>query len=131
MKTFTQYITEKANEDNKLRKAIVFDIWESPGKKVQELSSNNAYQKIECKYKEKTDFGEGIKISFLLGFKDGTWQLWMGKPGVVIYSDDSYTDLGTDVFYDAVNTAVDKCVEIIKMVKKEPNNWMQFYTPLY
>ncbi len=129
MKSLAQFITEDKKR-NKIRKKIVFDIWESPGVKIQDLKSNTAYQKIVCTYQEGKDYGMGLSVEFLLGFKDGTWQLWAGKPGVVIYSDDSYADLETDVFYRAVNKAVDKCVELILQVKAEPNNWAQYYTDI-
>lgn len=129
MKTLEQYILEEEDKhDNEIRSKIVFSIWESPDKKVQTLKSNTAYQKIECKYEESPDAYDGIKASFLLGFKDGTWQLWAGKPGVVSYSDDSYVNLKESEFYKAVNKAIDSCVELIKQIKDEPNNWVQFYT---
>ncbi len=131
MKSLVQYIKEaeeQEEKDAKIRSKIVFSIWEGPSKKVQTLASNTAYQKIECKYEESPDNDEGIKVSFLLGFKDNVWQLWAGKPGVVSYSDDSYVNLEEAEFYKAVNLAVDKCVELIKQIKDEPNNWVQYYT---
>lgn len=130
MKSLVEYIKEAQEQDEKdakIRSQIVFTIWEAPEKKVSELTSNTAYQKIECKYQENSDADEGIKVSFLLGFKDNVWQLWAGKPGVVSYSDDSYVSLDEVEFYKAVNAAVDKCVELINQIKDEPNNWVQYY----
>ena len=127
LKEYIKEAQEQEEKDAKIRSQIVFTIWEAPEKKVSELASNTEYQKIECKYQEKPDADEGIKVSFLLGFKDNTWQLWAGKPGVVSYSDDSYVSLDEVEFYKAVNAAVDKCVELINQIKDEPNNWVQYY----
>ena len=112
---------------DKMRAAIKFTIWEAPGKRVDKLSTNNAYQKIECKYAEKPDSPGGIKVDFLLGYNEDGWCLWAGKPGVVTYLDDPYKCLEEQDFYNAVNVAVDKCVELIKQIKKQPYNWVQYY----
>ena len=130
MISLEQFVMEGEEKDAKIRKEIVFTIWEGPNKKVNELKNNTAYQKIDCKYQENPDNDEGIKVEFLLGFKDNVWQLWAGKPGVVSYSDDPYVSLEEPVFYKAVNKAVDECVELINKIKKEPNNWVQFYVTI-
>ena len=128
MKALIQYIKEAQDgDDAKLRSKIMFTIWEAPDKKVTTLASNTSYQKIECKYEESPDAYKGVKISFLLGFKDNAWQLWAGKIGVSSYEDDPWVNLEETDFYKAVSAAVDKCVELIKQVKDEPNNWMQYY----
>ena len=74
MKRLIDYILEaddNKEEDKKSlpieRKDIIFTVWESPDKKVQELKNNNAYQKIEYKLEDKKS---GLSIDFLLGFKD-------------------------------------------------------------
>lgn len=125
MNDLVKYIKE-SKEDTKIRSKIIFTIWEAPSKKVSELKTNDSYQKIECKYKENED-EIGLMVSFLLGYKDDSWQLWAGKPGVVTYLDDSYVNLEETDFYKAVNKAVDKCIELIKEIKKEPNKWVQYY----
>ena len=125
MKDLVKYIKE-SKEDTKIRSKIIFTIWEAPSKKVSELKTNDSYQKIECKYKENED-EIGLMVSFLLGYKDNSWQLWAGKPGVVTYLDDSYANLEETDFYKAINKAIDKCVELIKEIKKEPNKWVQYY----
>ena len=33
---------------------------------------------------------KGLSIDFLLGFKDGSWKLWIGKIGSCSYDDDPY-----------------------------------------
>lgn len=129
MKDIEQFIRESEEADNKIRAKIIFTIWESPGVKVSKLASPKAYNKIECKYEENDDAYDGIKVDFLLGLDDkGFWQLWAGKIGVVSYADDPYADTGESDFSRAVMVAVDKCVELIKQIKKEPNNWVQYYT---
>lgn len=130
MISLVQYIKENEDKDAKIRAGIVFTIWEAPDKKVRELKNNTSYQKIDCKYAENPDEDDGIKVEFLLGYKDNVWQLWAGKPGVVNYSDDSYAVLDETEFYKAVNKAVDKCVELINKIKDEPNNWVQFYVTI-
>ena len=126
MKTFVQFLKE-ANEDKKKtteRGDIKFTIWEAPDKKVKWLDNNEDYQKIEYKYEDNK---KNIFIDFLLGFKDDSWRLWIGKIGSVSYDDDPYSNLETDNFADAVVKALDKVQEFIKDVKKEPVNYVQFY----
>ena len=59
MKRLIDYILEADNkEDDKKSlpiesKDIIFTVWESQDKKVQELKNNNAYQKIEYKLEDK------------------------------------------------------------------------------
>lgn len=135
MRSLQEYIYTKINEadekeEEKLateRGKIKFVIWEKPDKKVSWLNDNHSYQKIEAKYEEKPDFNDGLKISFLLGYKDDSWRLWIGKIGVVSYSDDPYCDLECKTFRDAILRALDKAEEIIKQIQDEPNNWIQFY----
>lgn len=131
MKSLCQYIVEATEsndqeQDNEIRAKIKFKIWESPDKFVTKLTSNTGYQSIECTYQEGDDT-EGIKVMFLLGFKDGEWRLWAGKPGVVSYADDPFQDLGTSDFHNAIQKGVDACVELVNKIKDEPNNWVQFY----
>lgn len=131
MKSLCQFIieaTESNDEelDNSIRAKIKFKIWESPDKFVTKLTSNTGYQSIECTYQEGDDT-EGIKVMFLLGYKDGKWNLWAGKPGVVSYADDPFKELDTSDFHDAIQKGVDECVELVKKIKDEPNNWVQFY----
>ena len=114
---------EKSTERGKIK----FTIWQSPEKKLSWIENNKDYQKIECKYEEKEDANEGIKICFLLGFKDNSWKLWMGKIGVVTYSDDPYCSFDTQDFSEAMIKCLDKCEEIIQDIKDHPQNWVQFY----
>ena len=126
MKTLKQYI-QTINEKKGDRAKLIFTIWETPEKKVTKLSSNTAYQKIECKYAEKPDDPYTLQISFLLGFKNDYWKLWAGKPGVVTYSDDPYCNLKEVEFSPALLKALDKCEELIDDIKDHPSNWPQFY----
>ena len=94
MKTLKEYILEKS-EDNKKsteRGNIKFTIWEEPDKKVKWINDNEKYQKIEYKHEDKD---KNIFIDFLLGFKDNSWRLWIGKIGATQYDDDPYCDLET------------------------------------
>lgn len=126
MKPLIQYIQE-AEEDKKKtteRGNIKFTIWEEPDKKVKWLEDNENYQKIEYKYEDPK---KGISIDFLLGFKDDSWRLWIGKIGSVSYDDDPYTNLETDKFANAIVKALDKVQDFIKDVKDDPLNYVQFY----
>lgn len=120
MKQFLDYILEK--KDTALD--IKFTIWKSPDNKVKWLEDNEPYQKIEYVY---SDDKEGIKIDFLLGFKDGTWQLWAGKNGSVSYYDDPYYNTKESKFSLGILSAVDKIKELINEVKSDKNNWVQYY----
>ena len=126
MRTFVQYLKEEEEDKEKTteRGNIKFTIWEAPDKKVKWLDDNKSYQKIEYKYEDNK---KNIFIDFLLGFKDGSWKLWIGKIGSVGYTDDPYTNLQTDKFSDAIVKALDKVQEFIADVKKEPVNYVQFY----
>ena len=130
MKRLIDYILEADNkEDDKKSlpiesKDIIFTVWESPDKKVQELKNNNAYQKIEYKLEDKKS---GLSIDFLLGFKDKSWQLWVGKIGSCSYDDDPYKDLKTDNFKKAIITSLDIIEEFIEKVMEDPTDYVQFY----
>lgn len=106
------------------RADIIFSIWESPDTKVQELKSNNAYQKIEYKLEDKES---GLSIDFLLGFKENSWQLWVGKIGSCSYDDDPYKSLKTDDFKKAIIASLDVIEEFLIKVQDDPTNYVQFY----
>ena len=127
MKRLTEYIYEKEEKtkDNSFdRSKIIFTIWESPDNKVTELKSNTEYQKIEYKL-EDNDLG--MFIDFLLGFKDKSWHLWVGKIGSCSYDDDPYKDLKTDNFKKAIITSLDIIEEFIEKVIDDPTDYVQFY----
>lgn len=129
MKSIITYIKE-AEEDKKQsteRGNIKFTIWESPDKKVRWLDNNENYQKIEYKYEDKD---EGLSIDFLLGYKDDSWRLWIGKIGSASYDDDPYCDFETKKFSEAIVAALDKVEEFLQKVKDEPDNYVQFYVNL-
>ena len=122
MKTLSEYIIlEKINKD---LIDIKFDIWAEPKHKVTWIKNNEAYQKIEYKYIDKK---KSIEIDFLLGFTGKSWKLWVGKIGGVSYDDDYYKDLETESFDDAILNGVEIIREFIKEVKKDKENWIQFY----
>lgn len=126
MKSLIEYINE-ANEDKEQsteRGKIKFTIWESPDKKVKWLDKNENYQKIEYKYEDKE---QGLQIDFLLGFKNESWRLWIGKIGAASYDDDPYCDFETKKFSEAIVAALDKVEEFLEKVKEEPDNYIQFY----
>lgn len=104
---------------------IIFNIWESPDKKVKELKSNDAYQKIEYKLEDKEN---GLSIDFLLGFKENSWQLWIGKIGSCSYDDDPYKSLKTTDFKHAIIEALDIIEEFVQNVLDDKYNYVQFYT---
>lgn len=130
MKSLSQYIKEASEEKEEdkekttRRGNIKFIIWEEPDKKVNWLDNNQKYQKIEYKYENKDD---QCFIDFLLGFKNESWRLWVGKIGSVSYDDDPYCDFETTKFAEAIVAALDKVEEFLDKVKEEPENYVQFY----
>lgn len=125
MKSLEQYILEKENAEPTLsRKDIKFTIWKAPNVKGKWIKDNNDYLKIEYNL---IDNELGIDMQFLLGFKNKSWQMWVGKIGAVSYDETPYCSLETEKFADAIITALDKCEEIVTNVKDDPNNWVQFY----
>jgi hypothetical protein len=127
MKTLIQYIIESEEKDkDKLtqRGKIKFTIWEEPDKKVKWIENNEKYQKIEYKLEDKE---KGLSIDFLLGFKDGSWKLWIGKIGSCSYDDDPYCSFETDKFAEAIIAALDKVEEFLEQVEEDPQNYVQFY----
>lgn len=130
MKSLSQYIKEASEEKEEdkekttRRGNIKFTIWEEPDKKVNWLDNNQKYQKIEYKYENKDD---QCFIDFLLGFKNESWRLWVGKIGSVSYDDDPYCDFETTNFAEAIVAALDKVEEFLDKVKEEPENYVQFY----
>lgn len=130
MKTLLQVILEKEqdNDDDKVRAGLKFIIYKEDGTTVDWLKDDEPYQKIECLYEENPDFGDGVKIDFLLGKDDNDkWSLWAGKPGVVDYSDEPYKDLKVSSLSDAISKGLDEMQKFIDKVKEEPNNWVQYY----
>lgn len=117
----------KEDADAKQRSEIKFKIFTAPDKQVTDLKEGEKYLKIEYVYRDKK---AGIEIDFLIGKKkeDGNWQLYIGKPGSASYDDDPYKSLETKELSKAINTAVDKAIDLIKEVKKDKDNWVQFYT---
>ena len=130
MKSLSQYIKEASEEKEEDKEKITrrgnikFTIWEEPDKKVNWLDNNQKYQKIEYKYENKDD---QCFIDFLLGFKNKSWRLWIGKIGSVSYDDDPYCDFETTKFAEAIVAALDKVEEFLDKVKEEPENYVQFY----
>lgn len=110
----------------KERADVQFKIFTAPDKQVTDLKEGEKYLKIEYVYRDKK---EGIEIDFLIGKKkeDGDWQLYVGKPGSASYDDDPYKSLKTKDLSKAINTAVDEAIELIDDVKKDKDNWVQFY----
>lgn len=106
------------------RADIKFTIWKAPDEKVTELDNNEAYQKIEYKLEDKE---QGLSIDFLLGFKENSWQLWIGKIGSCSYDDDPYFSFDTDNFKKAIVMSIDKIEEFVLKVKDDPENYVQFY----
>ena len=116
---------DKPSDKELTRRAnIKFTIWEEPKKKVSWLKDNEKYQKIEYQHIDKE---KQIEIDFLLGFRDNTWQLWIGKIGAINYGDDPWKDLETKDFKEAILSALDKVEEFIDDVEENPDNWIQFY----
>ena len=107
------------------RANIKFTIWKESKVQTDWLENNNEYQKIEYKYEDKD---KHISIHFLLGYKNGSWKLWIGKIGAVGYDDDPYFDLKKKDFKEGLLAGVDKVGEFIDDVEENPDNWIQFYT---
>lgn len=128
MKTLIQYIREEAEKTPSTERGkIKFTIWETPDKKVKWLTNNNSYTKIEYKLENKE---KQLFIDFLLGFKDNSWKLWIGKIGSVSYDDDPFCDFKTTDFAHAIVDALDKVEEFLEQVEKDPQNYVQFYKNL-
>ncbi len=108
----------------KERAEIKFKIWKDGGERADWITDKDGYQKIEYVYKDKK---EGITIDFLLGRKDGAWHLWAGKDGGVNYDDEPMYDLEANTFQKAIMNSLDKIQDLIKDVKDNPDNWVQFY----
>ena len=106
------------------RADIKFTIWKAPDEKVTQLDDNENYQKIEYKLEDKE---QGLSIDFLLGFKESSWQLWIGKIGSCSYDDDPYYSFNTNNFKKAIVMSIDKIEEFILKVKDDPENYVQFY----
>lgn len=115
---------EKKDDKTTERAGIKFTIWKEPDTKVDWLEEDDPFQKIEYVFKDKK---KNITIDFLLGVKDGNWQLWAGKEGAVNYDDDPFYDLEEQTFAKGIIAALDKVQEIIADVKDNPDNWAQFY----
>jgi len=126
MKSLQDYIKEEKDDISSeiQRGDIKFTIWEEPDKKVVTLKDNEHFQKIEYKYNDKES---NISIDFLLGFQENSWKLWIGKIGSCSYDDDPYCSFDTDNFKKAIVLCLDKVEEFIKLVKDEPDNYVQFY----
>ena len=124
MKTLTQYILEKNDDLTDYTREIIFDIWEESNKKVNKLTSNESYQKIEYK---RRDYKNNLYMDFLLGFKNNSWYLWYGRIGSVNYSDQPYKDLKTDNFNTAIMNAVTEINIILNDAYKNPYEYIQYY----
>lgn len=129
MKSLKDYINEEKNDITSgiQRGDIKFTIWKSPEEKVTTLKDNESYQKIEYKLQDNK---EGLSIDFLLGYKDDSWKLWIGKIGSCSYDDDPYCSFDTDNFKKAIIMCLDKVEEFIEQVKEDPQNYVQFYKNL-
>lgn len=132
MKTLLQFLEEKKKNTDVLsdderttaRGNVKFTIWKSPDEKVKWLDNNEDYMKIEYKFEDKE---KHIYIDFLLGFKDGSWRLWVGKIGSCAYDDDPYCDFKTDKFAEAIVKALDKVEEMLQDILEDPENYIQYY----
>lgn len=131
MKSLKDFIFEK--NDKEKDKSIIdtgdikFTIWKSPDERIlnlNDLKDNEHYQKIEYKFEDKD---KKISIDFLIGFKEDSWQLWIGKIGSCSYDDDPYYSFKTDSIRKAIIDSLDKIPEFINKVKEDPNNYIQFY----
>lgn len=129
MKSLKDYINEEKNDITSgiQRGDIKFTIWKSPEEKVTTLKDNESYQKIEYKLQDNK---AGLFIDFLLGYKDDSWKLWIGKIGSCSYDDDPYCSFDTDNFKKAIVMCLDKVEEFIEQVKEDPQNYVQFYKNL-
>lgn len=129
MKTLKDYLLEEKNDitASTSRGDIKFTIWKAPDKKVRWLNDNESYLKIEYKLEDKE---EGLYIDFLLGFKEGSWKLWIGKIGSCSYDDDPYCSFETKKFQEGIVAALDKVEEFVAKVKEDPESYIQFYKTL-
>ena len=102
----------------------MFDIWQEVGVRSNWLKDNFSYNKIEYKFIDKES---GIEIDFLLGYKHGTWHLWIGKIGIINYDIQPYCDLKTSNFTRAIIISLVKISDFIKDVKDNKDNWVEYY----
>lgn len=130
MRTLVQFLEDKKKdtlsdeERTTARGNVKFTIWKSPDTKVKWLDDNEDYLKIEYKFE---DTEKNISIDFLLGFKDGSWRLWVGQIGSCSYIDDPYCDFNTDKFAEAIVMALDKVEEVLENILEDPENYVQYY----
>lgn len=130
MKTLLQFLEEKKKdilsdeERTTARGNVKFTIWKSPDEKVKWLEDNEDYMKIEYKFEDKE---KNIYIDFLLGFKNGSWKLWVGKIGSCAYDDDPYCDFETEKFAEAIVKALDKVEELLEKILEDPDDYVQYY----
>ena len=126
MKNLRDYLLEEKGDitTSTSRGDIKFTIWKAPDKKVRFLNDNESYLKIEYKLEDKE---EGLYIDFLLGFKDDSWKLWIGKIGSCSYDDDPYCSFDTKKFSEGIVAALDKVEEFVGKVKDDPESYIQFY----
>ena len=128
MRTLVQFIKEEAEKTPSTERGkIKFTIWETPDKKVRWVKDNNAFTKIEYKLEDNK---KKLYIDFLLGFKDNSWKLWIGKIGATTYDSDPYCDFETKSFAHAIVNALDKVEEFLEQVEEDPINYVQFYKNL-
>jgi hypothetical protein len=124
LSNYLQVNEDKVEKPVLKRGDIKFTIWEKPDKKVNWIKSNKDYLKIEYQLKNEK---KGVAIDFLLGFKDNSWKLWVGKIGATTYADDPYCSFDTTKFSEAVMRCLDKVEKFVKDVYNNPDNWVQYY----
>lgn len=124
MKPVSDDTKEKITAKDKERADIKFTIWKEPDKQVDWLNAGDKYQKIEYKYINKE---KGIEIDFLLGQQNEIWKMWMGKIGACSYDEDPYCSFETKNFGNAMIEALDKIQEILDEIRKDPDNYVQYY----
>lgn len=129
MRNLRDYLLEEKDDvtASTERGDIKFTIWKAPDKKVRWLNDNESYLKIEYKLEDKD---AGLNIDFLLGYKEDSWKLWIGKIGSCSYDDDPYCSFNTKKFAEGIVKALDKVEEFVAKVKDEPENYIQFYKTL-
>lgn len=124
------YVLKNINEEEDKSKEYVeksdicFDIWQEVGVRTNWLKDNFSYNKIEYKFIDKK---KGIEIDFLLGYRNGTWHLWIGKIGIINYELQPYVDLCTPIFSRAIILSLDKIQDFVKQVYTDKDNWVDYY----
>lgn len=129
MKKLSNFLLEEQDATKDPKMDIIPDIkwtiWDSDQNRIYNVNNVcSNYNKIEYLYIDKK---KNIKIQFLMGLRDHTWRLWVGKIGGTYYADEPYCDLKTGNFKLAIIKSLDKVATFVLNVKNNPDSYQNYY----